>query len=80
MKQDSSLEKDCHGETDVENLEIRLNPRHASTSRITLLHEIIHVSLGISGVSELLEDKQEEAICRCLEYALLDYINFQGHE
>lgn len=34
----------------------------------TLLHETIHASLFIGGISELLTEEMEEAICRNLEH------------
>ena len=80
VKQDSSLEKECHGESLAEEHEIRLNPCHSKTSKTTLIHEMIHMCLGISGVTEFLDEKQEEAVCRCLENALADYIVFPGAE
>ena len=36
----------------------------------TLLHEIIHSALGLSGVGELLDERMEEAIVVCLENSL----------
>lgn len=76
--QDSSLDKNDCGVADVEELQIRLNPRHSATVRITLIHELIHMAIGIAGVTQFLDEKQEEAICRCLEHALIDYIKFPG--
>lgn len=76
----SNMGTDLHGESDLDNHSIILNAHYAKTNKITLLHEVIHASLGIGGVSEFLTDKQEEAVCRCLEHALLDYIKFPGDE
>lgn len=36
----------------------------------TLLHEIVHAYFCLSGMTELLEEKQEEAICMLLENML----------
>jgi ssRNA-specific RNase YbeY (16S rRNA maturation enzyme) len=36
----------------------------------TLLHEIIHAILHISGLAFLLDDKSEEAVVRALEHGL----------
>lgn len=33
----------------------------------TLLHELVHAALTISGVYQVLENDVEEAICLCLE-------------
>lgn len=35
--------------------------------RKTLIHELIHANLSISGLSNILEDKLEEAVCTALE-------------
>jgi hypothetical protein len=42
----------------------------------TLFHECIHSALYTSGVSELLTDEQEEAICIALESAFAKAIDF----
>lgn len=36
----------------------------------SLQHELIHAAFYVSGLSELLDDKLEEAICSCLENIL----------
>lgn len=41
--------------------------------RDTILHEMIHACLDISGLTELLSDEQEEAICCNLEKGLGEY-------
>ena len=73
-----SMSEDSHGEADLDNHRIVLNEKYKDTNKVTLIHELIHAAIGISGISEILTKKQEEAICRCLEYALLDYIKFDG--
>lgn len=40
------------------------------TFKRTLLHEIFHSMLSISGITKILEDKQEEAICVLAENLL----------
>ena len=40
----------------------------------TLLHEVAHAALHYSGISEMLDEKLEEAICTCMEYGLAQYI------
>lgn len=32
-----------------------------------LLHELVHATLNLTGVSEILEDSQQEAVCVALE-------------
>lgn len=43
----------------------------------TLLHEVIHVMLHISGWNELLEDNKEESLVRMLEHGLVDIVKFK---
>lgn len=33
----------------------------------TVIHELAHCALGISGVAEVLDEKSEEAVCRAVE-------------
>jgi hypothetical protein len=64
----ANLAKDseCWGyyENEVITLSSSLNHEHA---RKILMHELAHAVLKISGISNLLEEKQEEAICDAFE-------------
>lgn len=62
------LESD-HGQFvfDDKTIYLSSNPEHANDQWATLLHEMIHACLTISGVSEVLAPGVEEAICRSLE-------------
>lgn len=41
----------------------------------TLFHEMIHAALFVSGHSEMLKLKHEEAIIRALEHGLIEYVD-----
>jgi Zn-dependent peptidase ImmA (M78 family) len=45
------------------------------TQRETLIHEILHMILGIGGVSYMLHDDLEEAVVRCLEGGLVPLLS-----
>jgi hypothetical protein len=45
---------------------------------LTLLHEVIHSILGVSGIAELLDEKTEEAIVICLENGLHTHYQRRG--
>jgi hypothetical protein len=62
-------EPDTLGQYHHDDRRIDIHSPHPDAMR-TLLHEIIHASLAISGLTEVLGDKTEEAVCRCLEIAL----------
>ena len=51
---------------------ISQSPHHDKES--TLLHEILHASLFITGQTETLEHEQEEAIVRAIEHSLLNLV------
>lgn len=56
--------KNAHGEFDRTNFTITLDtdcPAHLIED--TMMHETMHAVLWISGVSQLLSDQLEEAIC-----------------
>lgn len=65
--------KDDFGETFPDEQRIAVNvEKHKSESGVeqTMLHELIHATLYVSGHSEQLDSKQEEAIVRALENGL----------
>jgi Zn-dependent peptidase ImmA (M78 family) len=58
-----------HGEYvhDEATIYLSNDPRHEKDQWASLLHEIIHAVLTISGVSEVLGIEKEEAVCRSIE-------------
>lgn len=69
-------EKD-HGETVVLDRRIYLNPTVNKTPdemASTLLHEVIHAILGISGQDQLFKEDQEEGVVTALEHGLYPLI------
>lgn len=63
------LEDNDHGQFVFDEATIYLSndPDKQSDQWATLLHEMIHSCLAISGVSEVLSPGVEEAICRSIE-------------
>jgi hypothetical protein len=51
--------------------EIRLSDK---LFKATLIHEMMHTVLGITGLTELLKPEMEEAIIRAFEHSLMDCI------
>jgi hypothetical protein len=41
----------------------------------TLIHEMVHAGLDVSGLTEFLEDKMEEAICTVMEQVIVPNID-----
>jgi len=64
------------GECDGVSKTIKISKDHKSVDALvsTLLHEIIHGALYISGHSEKLEKEQEEGIVLALEHAIYPII------
>lgn len=61
-------EEGLFGDCDVDNRVIRIDQSLEGKSfKETLKHEKFHAMLRISGISELLGDQLEEAICRLVE-------------
>lgn len=70
---------DNHGTCDVPMRTIyirRTDP--ISLQRETLLHECVHMILGLSGISQLLSDELEEAIVIAVETGLSPLIKQLG--
>jgi len=65
----ASLEED-HGQYDGDTKTIKIDISPANNWGSTLFHESLHASLDISGVSEVLGSRTEEAVVRCIENAL----------
>jgi len=60
--------KDAHGQFDRTDFEITLDTKcPAHLIEETLMHEAMHAVLWISGVSQLLREDLEEAICFATE-------------
>lgn len=49
-----------------------LGPRKAQQ---TLFHEILHVTLRLSGHDEMLQERHEEALVCCLEHSLFHLVD-----
>lgn len=65
--------KDAVGDTQPGHRKIRIDcSQHDSQDEVdsTLLHETIHAILHIAGVSNLIKEKEEEAIVVALEHGL----------
>lgn len=75
---DASLDPLSYGETESKSYIIKINPLHYKERKLTLLHECIHAALGVSGLSEIIEEKVEEAIVVCIENALYPYFSVKG--
>lgn len=69
----ASLGGDTYGETEGIERTIKVDlAKHHSQEQVasTLFHEVIHAVLHVSGQSELLKGKQEEALVVALEHGL----------
>jgi hypothetical protein len=55
-----------HGQYNHDQRTIYLDPS-SKEQFATLLHELVHAALTISGVAEVLGDEKEEAVCRAME-------------
>lgn len=67
------------GDTCVEDLQIRISKsRHKNERQLfaTLYHELLHMALGIAGISAVWKDEQEEPIVYALESMLADLLGF----
>jgi hypothetical protein len=58
---------DADIETDTIHLSSALKAKDPEFAWKCLLHEIVHITLRISGIDNILEEKVEEAICGSLE-------------
>jgi hypothetical protein len=67
----AKMEENQVGESDAmeRTIKIKANQKGDEFER-TLLHEVVHAAMGISGISELFDEKIEEAIVICLENSL----------
>lgn len=66
--------KDNHGEYSSDNKTITIDEAAEVNTTATLLHEILHAILDISGTGELLKLKEEEAIVKSIENGLVPLI------
>lgn len=64
---------DLWGEVKMDRREIRLSAKclRLNQATETLVHEMIHVALGLSGQDELMSEQQEEALVRAMDYLLV---------
>lgn len=60
-----------HGAFNADTMEIFISTKSDVSS--VLLHEVCHALLYISGCSQRLSEKDEEAIVTAMEYGLRDY-------
>lgn len=67
-------DNELHGSFNAETMTIHIS--NESDVKGTLLHELIHSCLEISGVNKLINEKTEEAIVSSLERGLKDYFQF----
>ena len=57
---------------------IRINSKDKiDEQRSTLLHEVIHMALGLGGVEAILSPEVEEAVVICIENALHQLVVFK---
>jgi len=64
------------GETEYVEEHIKLNPAIAESKLIKVFyHELVHYILSSSGVSDLLSDKQEEAIASALGHGMAYFVS-----
>jgi len=71
IKIEVSKGMDDHGDFNSAKHLIRLNGRDSKSEREkTLFHELIHASLFIGGINELLTEELEEAIVRNIEHGI----------
>lgn len=62
------LENEDHGQADWQKKEILISQAYPESQQwLTLRHEVLHIILGLSGLSEVLTSEQEEAIVVCFE-------------
>lgn len=75
-----SLKDGVYGKTHTLERKIVISNEYPIESQwSTLLHEIIHAALGVSGQAELMNDEsKEEALVLCLENALHPLFQFRG--
>ena len=74
---DKSME-DQLGECDPDKRVLSIDPKQNDDQYASsTLHEIIHASLYISGLSFILEEKLEEAVVRAVEHALHPLVTFR---
>lgn len=70
-------DKDDHGETNIIDRRIYLNPIKNKTHdemASTLLHEVIHAILGVSGQDKFINEEHEEGLVTVLEHGLYPLI------
>ncbi len=66
-------ENDSLGDSQVSDKLIQIRKGQSDLEFETvLLHEVIHMALGVSGNSEDMPEGMEERIVLCLEYALIE--------
>ena len=62
------ISEDISGDADVVKRTIRIEKKLNSKERQRVLaHEQFHMKLGLSGLSDLLDPKMEEALCTLAE-------------
>lgn len=68
-----------YGETLSKDLLIKINKKLPIESmHATLIHEMAHAALGISGLTEVLSEQQEEAVVTAFENCFSQYISLDS--
>lgn len=70
------IDTNTYGETNVLERTIKINS-NKDKKESTLLHEIIHAVLGVSGYSERMSEQEEEALVVLLENGLENLIELK---
>jgi hypothetical protein len=70
--------EDKYGDCDIAERKIRINPdKPLDLQWQTLFHEVCHAVLGIGGLAEMLDEKEEEAIVLALDNLLWPLVDFR---
>lgn len=76
MDEEDPHKEPLWGETHPFEYWIKVNASHSiEVQEATLFHEAIHAALGVAGLNEILDEKTEEAVVRCLENAFAEIVN-----
>jgi len=73
------MDKIEYGETQIEERIIKINiNRSKKTWKATLLHEVVHAGLGLTGRAESMTGDDEESIVIFMENLLEDFVEFDS--
>jgi hypothetical protein len=68
-----ALAEGDYGDYDEHEHVIRIGNRRVA---VTTVHELTHAILNVSGLSSILDDKQNEAVCAAMENGLTPLVPF----